>query len=71
MRHFRSMLVRFERNGELLYDVWPEKPSLPDGVKTISQKPAATVVYDLNGRPQSAAPAKGIYIQNGHKHLAK
>ena len=25
-RHYRSMLVHFERNGEVLYDVWPEKP---------------------------------------------
>ena len=24
-RHYRSMLVHFERNGEVLYDVWPEK----------------------------------------------
>ena len=23
-RHYRSMLVRFERDGEVLYDVWPE-----------------------------------------------
>ncbi|MBR5728885.1 MAG: leucine-rich repeat protein [Prevotella sp.] len=24
-RHYRSMLVHFERNGEVLYDVWPEE----------------------------------------------
>ena len=24
-RHYRSMLVYFERNGEVLYNVWPEK----------------------------------------------
>ena len=24
-RHYRSMLVHFERDGEVLYDVWPEK----------------------------------------------
>jgi len=24
-RHYRSMLVHFERNGEVLYDVWPKK----------------------------------------------
>ena len=28
-RHYRSMLVHFERNGEVLYDVWPEKPYQP------------------------------------------
>ena len=26
-RHYRSMLVHFERNGEVLYDVWPRKGS--------------------------------------------
>ena len=26
-RHYRSMLVRFERDGEVLYDVWPRKGS--------------------------------------------
>ena len=35
-RHYRSMLVHFERNGEVLYDVWPEKgvtyrPFVEDG----------------------------------------
>ena len=25
-RHYRSMLVHFERNGEVLYDVWPDIP---------------------------------------------
>ena len=28
-RHYRSMLVHFERDGEVLYDVWPEKPYQP------------------------------------------
>ena len=28
-RHYRSMLVHFEREGEVLYDVWPEKPHQP------------------------------------------
>ena len=26
-RHYRSMLVHFERDGEVLYDVWPQKGS--------------------------------------------
>jgi len=37
-RHYRSMLVHFERNGEVLYDVWPEsspqmayRPFIEDG----------------------------------------
>ena len=27
LRHYRSMLVHFERNGEVLYNVWPRKGS--------------------------------------------
>ena len=49
-RHYRSMLVHFERNGEVLYDVWPESspqmayhPFVEDGkvwvVKAISSWP--------------------------------
>ena len=53
-RHYRSMLVHFERNGEVLYDVWPEKevtyrPMIEDGkvwkVGTISGNPAQVVDY--------------------------
>ena len=29
-RHYRSMLVHFEQNGEVLYDVWPEKETTDD-----------------------------------------
>ena len=29
-RHYRSMLVHFERNGEVLYNVWPEKETTDD-----------------------------------------
>ena len=53
-RHYRSMLVHFERNGEVLYDVWPEKevtyrPMIEDGkvwkVGTISGNPVQIVDY--------------------------
>ena len=53
-RHYRSMLVHFERNGEVLYDVWPEKevtyrPMIEDGkvwkVGTISGNPVQVVDY--------------------------
>ena len=30
VRHYRSMLVHFERNGEVLYNVWPEKETTDD-----------------------------------------
>ena len=29
-RHYRSMLVHFERNGEVLYNVWPDKSQQND-----------------------------------------
>ncbi|MBO4549426.1 MAG: hypothetical protein J5733_01735, partial [Bacteroidaceae bacterium] len=31
-RHYRSMLVHFERDGEVLYDVWPEKKAVEEPV---------------------------------------
>ena len=72
-RHYRSMLVHFERNGEVLYDVWPEKGGVADGIKSISKEktPAANTLYDLQGRRLSVRPPKGVYIQNGKKKLAK
>jgi len=43
------------------------------GIKSV--KPANTSndyrMYDLNGRVLNAAPAKGMYIQNGKKYMAK
>ena len=61
-RHYRSMLVHFERNGEVLYDVWPEK-GIPDGIKSISKvtMPIANAFYDLQGRRLSSQQ-KGINI---------
>ena len=55
-RHYRSMLVHFERNGEVLYDVWPKpdedmayRPFVEDGkvwkVGTISGNPVQVVDY--------------------------
>ena len=31
-RHYRSKLVHFERNGEVLYNVWPGTPDNPSGI---------------------------------------
>ena len=53
-RHYRSMLVHFERNGEVLYDVWPKpdddmayRPFVEDGkvwkVGTIPSSPESPV----------------------------
>lgn len=65
-RHYRSMLVHFERNGEVLYDVWPEK-GITDGIKSVNKEkvPSPNTIYDLQGRRMQQAPQKGIYIQNG------
>ena len=70
-RH-RSMLVHFERNGEVLYDVWPEK-EITNGIKSISKvkPPVATTLYDLSGRSVQGTPKKGVYIQGGKKYIIR
>ena len=67
-RHYRSMLVYFERNGEVLYDVWPEKEGTDD-VKSINKEKSAidTIVYDLSGRKIQQSKQKGVFIQNRRK----
>ena len=72
VRHYRSMLVHFERNGEVLYDVWPEK-EITNGIKSISKvRPSvATTLYDLSGRSVQGTPKKGVYIQNGKKYVVR
>ena len=71
-RHYRSMLVHFERNNEVLYDVWPQKGVI-DGIKSINKDntPINNTLYDLQGRRLSDKPSKGIFIQNGHKVVIK
>ena len=71
-RHYRSMLVYFERNGEVLYDAWPEKGTTSD-MKSIREvkTPNDNMLYDLQGRKLQHAPQKGIYIQNGQKVIVK
>ena len=67
-RHYRSMLVHFERNGEVLYDVWPRKGAT-DGMKSVNKEnaPVNNTLYDLQGRRLPGKPTKGLYIQNGRK----
>ena len=69
-RHYRSMLVHFERNNEVLYDVWPKK-EIPSGI-TIKGSQSANhgIIFDLQGRKVSN-PKKGIYIEDGRKVLIK
>ena len=69
-RHYRSMLVHFERNDEVLYNVWPEK-GLIDGIKSVSKVNTSTgrTYFDLQGRCINGQPQKGMYIQNGRKFV--
>ena len=71
-RHYRSLLVHFERNGEVLYDVWPEKGST-DGIKAINnaKSPASNAFFDLQGRRIVSQPRKGLYIRDGRKMVVK
>lgn len=66
-RHYRSMLVHFERNGEVLYDVWPKKGTTV-GIWTTRDvcTPVGHKLYDLQGRRVGDA-RKGVYIRDGRK----
>ena len=72
--HYRSMLVHFERNGEVLYDVWPQ-PGNEYSIKTIRFPPSSSLsrgtIYDLQGRRLEKAPEKGMYLQDGKKVVIK
>ena len=71
-RHYRSILVHFERDGEVLYDIWPEKGAT-NRVKFISKDKISNVnmYYDLLGRRLTQKPTKGVYIQDGKKIVVK
>ena len=66
-RHYRSMLVHFERNNEVLYDVWPKK-EIPSSI-TVKDAQSANqgALFDLQGRKLQGKPSRGIYIENGQK----
>ena len=71
---YRSMLVHFERNGEVLYDVWPSPEGMTNEVKYVPAPEPENVtpaLFDLSGRRLEQKPQKGIYIQNGKKVLVK
>ena len=71
-RHYRSMLVHFECNGEVLYNSWPEK-ELTNGIKSISKvkAPIANTLYDLQGHKLQQVPQEVLYIQDGKKIISK
>ena len=66
-RNYSSMLVHFERDGEVLYDVWPSPEGMTNEVNyVLAPKPEndTPALYDLQGRKLQQKPQKGIYIQN-------
>ena len=69
-RHYRSMLVHFERNGEVLYDVWPEKGTTT-GIESPYSPSDEETFFDLQGRKLPAKPTQGIYIEDGKKRMVK
>lgn len=65
--NYKSILVHFERDGEVLYDMWPsEENDLPHRVESTNNTPFFTAIYDLQGRQLQQKPSKGMYIQGGH-----
>ena len=54
-RHYRSMLVHFERNGEVLYNVWP---GTPDDMVTFTEGQMATIIL-----PTTPDASKGKYYR--------
>ena len=55
-RHYRSMLVHFERDGEVLYDVWPEKEAAT--AVTFTKDQMATIIL-----PTAPDASKGKYYR--------
>ena len=71
---YMSILVHFERGGEVLYDLWPtpsgELASRIQGVQSSSPSDKQAV-YDLQGRRIEGKPSRGIYIIGGQKRVVK
>ena len=57
-RHYRSMLVHFERDGEVLYDVWPEKGTDIKEYVTYTEGQMATIIL-----PTTPDASKGKYYR--------
>ena len=67
-----TILVRFERDGEVLYNVWPE-PGNENTIGRPTSNPSLVRdgIYDLQGRRLPKAPQKGMYIKDGKKVVKK
>ena len=57
-RHYRSMLVHFERDGEVLYDVWPKKEAAIEEPVTFTKDQMATIIL-----PTAPDASKGKYYR--------
>ena len=69
---YRSVLVRFEYNGELLYDLWPnEKDELVARIPDVREMDGDIPVYDLKGCKVTGMPSRGIYIVGGQKRVVR
>ena len=67
---YRSMLVHFERDSEVLYDVWPQPEGTGVAPLSVSPEGEKTALYDLQGRRLNAKPQRGLYIQGGKMRMA-
>ena len=57
-RHYRSMLVHFERDGEVLYDVWPEQTN---GRKMLEQGKTWVYNYHHFEENEEEPPTETVY----------
>jgi len=58
-------------------DIWGyysfawDKEYTATSINSVKTSTGSSVIYDLQGRKLNAAPAKGMYIKNGKKYMAK
>ena len=63
-RHYRSMLVHFERNGEVLYDVWP-KPDDDMAYRPFVEEGKMWKVGTIPSTPESPVQVVDYYYFDG------
>lgn len=70
--HFKSILVYFEHNGEILYNVWPYSGG-ESAVHSSSYRAniSGDVLYNLQGIPLRNNRVHGITVSKNHKFLWK
>ena len=70
---YRSILVHFEKNGEVLYDLWPnERGELVTHISCVKETGKEyEATYDLQGRKVEGKLSRGIYIIGGKKRVVK